>query len=101
MYKLAIWAQMEAKPGKEGEVEEFLRAGKALVEKEPGTISWYAVKTGPSKYAIFDTFGDEKGREAHMAGEVAKALFAKAKELFTKEPEVNKLDVLAVKAGGA
>jgi quinol monooxygenase YgiN len=100
MSKLAIWAQVEAKAGKEQDVAEFLKAAQALAEKELGTITWYAVKLGDAKFGIFDTFADEKGREAHMNGEIAKALFGKARELFVREPEVHKLEILAAKASG-
>ena len=100
MSKLAIWAQVEAKAGKEQDVAEFLKSAQALAEKELGTITWYAVKLGDAKFGIFDTFADEKGREAHMNGEIAKALFGKARELFVREPEVHKLEILAAKASG-
>jgi quinol monooxygenase YgiN len=100
MSKLAIWAEVEAKPGKEQAVAEFLRSAQALAEKEPATLTWYAVKLGGAKFGIFDTFADEKGREAHLNGEIAKALFGKAKELFVKEPQVHKIEVLAAKAPG-
>jgi len=98
MSQLAIWAQLEAKPGKEKEVEEFLRSARALAEKEPGTVTWYAVKMGPYQYGIFDTFADENGRNAHLNGEIAKALMAKANELFAKPPEIAKPEILAYKA---
>jgi quinol monooxygenase YgiN len=98
MSKLALWAQLEAKPGKEKEVEEFLKSAQPLAEKEPATISWYAIKMGPGKYGIFDTFADENGRNAHLNGEIAKALFAKAKDLFSKPPQVDKPEVLAMKS---
>src|SRR5205807_2248821 len=75
MGKLAIWAQLEAKPGKEQEVETFLKSAQPLAEEEPGTISWYAIKLGPAKYGIFDTFADENGRNAHLNGEIAMASF--------------------------
>jgi quinol monooxygenase YgiN len=100
MSKLAIWAQVEAKAGKEQDVAEFLKSAQALAEKELGTITWYAVKLGDAKFGIFDTFADEKGREAHLNGEIAKALFGKARELFVREPEVHKLEILAAKASG-
>src|SRR5258705_2732335 len=100
MSKLAIWAEVEAKPGKEQAVAEFLKSAQALAEKEQGTITWYAVKLGGAKFGIFDTFADEKGREAHLTGEIAKALFGKAQELFVKEPQVHKLEILAAKAAG-
>ena len=66
MSKLAIWAELEAKPGKEEEVANFLKSAQPLAEKEPGTITWYAIKMGGPKFGIFDTFADEKGREAHL-----------------------------------
>jgi quinol monooxygenase YgiN len=97
MSKLALWAQLEAKPGKEREVEEFLKSAQPLAEKEPATVSWYAIKMGPGKYGIFDTFADESGRNAHLNGEIAKALFAKANDLFSKPPQVDKPEVLAMK----
>ena len=101
MNKFAIWAQLEAKPGKEREVEEFLKSAQPLAEKESGTTAWYAVKIGPAKFGIFDTFADEQGRDAHLNGEIAKALFARAQELFAKEPEIHKIAILAEKAAGA
>ncbi len=97
MGKLAIWAQLEAKPGKEQEVEAFLKSAQPLAEKEEGTISWYAIKMGPSNYGIFDTFADENGRNAHLNGEIAKALFSKAQDLFAKPPAIEKPEILASK----
>ncbi|MGO9588467.1 MAG: putative quinol monooxygenase [Candidatus Acidiferrales bacterium] len=99
MGKLAIWAQLEAKPGKEKEVEEFLKAAEPLAEREAGTLTWYAIRMGPGKYGIFDTFADENGRNAHLSGEIAKALMARASELFAKPPEIAKPEILASKAG--
>lgn len=99
MGKLAIWAQLEARPGKEKEVEEFLKSAQPLAERESGTISWYAIKMGPGKYGIFDTFADENGRNAHLNGAIAKALFAKAEELFSQPPRVDKPEILASKTG--
>lgn len=100
MTKLAIWAEVEAKPGKEQAVADFLKSAQALAEKEQGTITWYAVKLGGANFGIFDTFADEKGREAHLNGEIAKALFAKAQELLVREPKVHKIDILAAKIPG-
>lgn len=97
MEKLAIWAYLEAKPGKEKEVEEFLKSAQPLAERESGTVAWYAVKLGPSTFGIFDTFADEAGRNAHLNGDIAKALFAKAKDLFVKDPQVSKPEILASK----
>jgi quinol monooxygenase YgiN len=98
MSRVSIWAQLEAKPGKEKELEEFLKSAQPLAQREPGTISWYAIKMGPGKYGIFDTFADDNGRNAHLNGEIAKALFAKAGELLAKAPEIAKPEILAVKS---
>lgn len=98
MDKFAIWAKVEAKAGKEHEVEAFLKSAQPLAVQENGTTTWYAVKLGPSTFGIFDTFPDEKSREAHLTGPIAKALMAKASELFSKPPEINKLVILASKA---
>jgi quinol monooxygenase YgiN len=101
MDRLAVLAQLEAKPGKELEVEQFLKSALPLVQAEAGTTTWYALKMGPSKFGIFDTFADEKGRNAHLSGEVAQALFAKAEELFARAPAIEQPEILAVKAPGA
>jgi quinol monooxygenase YgiN len=100
MPKLAIWAQLKAKPGKEAEVEAFLKSAQPLAEGEAQTITWYAIKLGPGSYGIFDTFADEAGRNAHLTGDIAKALFAKAEELFAEAPQVSKPEVLAAKVPG-
>jgi quinol monooxygenase YgiN len=97
MDRVAIWAVIESKPGKEDEVEAFLKSAQALAQREPETTSWYAVRIGPSKFGIFDTFPDERGQVAHLTGEIAKALAAKAPELFAKEPEIHRLSILAAK----
>lgn len=98
MEKLAILAQLEAKPGKERELEEFLKSALPLARAEPGTIAWYAIKISPSKFAIFDTFADQPGRNAHLSGQIAKALFAKAPDLLAKPPTIDQPEVLAVKS---
>lgn len=97
MSSVALWVQLEAKKGKEAEVEKFLRDGLNIVNNEPGTITWHALKLGATSYAIFDTFSDNKGREAHLAGQVAKALKGKAADLFSKAPTIERIDVLAAK----
>ena len=100
MPKVAIWAEIEAKPGKETEVENFLKSAQPLAENEPQTVTWYAMKLGGPKFGIFDTFADEKGREAHIQGEIAKALFGKGRELLAKDPTIHKLDLIAAKVPG-
>lgn len=101
MDKFALLALLEAKPGKERELEEFLKSAQPLAVRETGTTSWYAVKLGPAKFGIFDTFRDEAGRNAHLSGEIAKALFARADELLAKPPQVEKLEILVSKTAGA
>jgi quinol monooxygenase YgiN len=97
MVKLALYVRLEAKPGKEAEVEEFLRSGLPIVQNEPGTLAWFGIRMGPSTFGIFDAFPDEAGREAHLAGRVAAALMAKAPDLLTEPPKISKVDVLAAK----
>jgi quinol monooxygenase YgiN len=97
MTKQALFVRLEAKPGKEKEVEQFLKNASSIVEGEPATITWYAIRLGPSSFAIFDTFSDEAGQQAHLSGQVAKALTARASELFTKTPAIEKAEILAVK----
>jgi quinol monooxygenase YgiN len=97
MVKVALFVQLEAKPGKEAEVEKFLNSGLPIVEEEPATITWYAIKLGPSTYGIFDTFPDENGRQAHLSGKVAAALMAKASELLSEPPQIQQVEILAAK----
>jgi len=96
--QFALLALLQAKAGKEKEVEEFLKSARSLAVQESGTTTWYAVKLAPGKYGIFDTFPDEKSRNAHLTGEIAKQLFAKAPDLFSEAPQVEKLEILAAKA---
>jgi quinol monooxygenase YgiN len=96
MVKYALYVPLKAKPGKETEVEQFLHHGAELAKKEPGTVTWYAIREG-DHYAIFDTFNDEAGRDAHLSGEIAKALTAKAGDLLAEPPKIHKLAVLAAK----
>jgi quinol monooxygenase YgiN len=96
--KFAILALLTARPGKEHEVEEFLKSAQPLAEQEPATTTWYAVKLGPGRFGIFDTFETEAGRTAHVTGPIAKALFARAEELFDPAPQVEMLEILASKA---
>jgi quinol monooxygenase YgiN len=97
MDRIALLATLRARPGKESEVEEFLKSAQPLVEQETGTRNWYAFKIGSSTFGIFDTFADASGRNAHLGGAIAKVLLAKAEELFEIPPQIEKLDVLATK----
>ncbi|GAC1415800.1 MAG: antibiotic biosynthesis monooxygenase [Acidobacteriaceae bacterium] len=97
MAKQAIWVMLKAKPGKEQEVESFLKAGASMSNDESQTVTWYGVKIAPGMYGVFDTFNDEAGRDAHMNGEIAKALMAKAPELFSNEIKIENMEILASK----
>ena len=100
MVRVALFVKLEAKPGKEKDVESFLSSGLPLVQQEPGTIAWFGIRMGPSTFGIFDAFPDEAGRQAHLSGKVAAALMEKAGELFSKAPSIEKVDVLAAKLPG-
>jgi quinol monooxygenase YgiN len=97
MVKFALLARLEAKPGKEAELEAFLKSALPLAQAEPGTVSWYALKLTPSTFGIFDTFEAEAGRQAHLSGPIASALMAKAGELLSAPPVIERVDLLAVK----
>ena len=97
MNKVGIMATLQARPGKEIKVEEFLQSATPLVAAEVGTTDWFAFKIGPGTFGIFDTFNDEQGRRAHVNGEVAKALFARADELFVAAPQIQMIDIVAEK----
>ncbi len=97
MNKFGLLATLQARPGKEADVEAFLKSAVPLVEAETGTTTWFAFKIGSATFGIFDTFKDEEGRTAHIGGEVAKALFAHADELFVTSPKIEKVDILAEK----
>lgn len=93
----ALLVKLEAKPGKEDAVEEFLSSALPLVEDEPGTYPWFAVRFDTGTFGIIDAFPDEAARDAHLQGPVGKALSARADELFASPPEISAIDVLATK----
>jgi quinol monooxygenase YgiN len=97
MVKVALLVQLEAKPGKEADVEKFLLGGLPIVEEEAATTAWFAIRMGPSTFGIFDAFPHEAGRQAHLSGKVAAALMANAAELFSRPPAIERIDVLAAK----
>ncbi|HVX49046.1 MAG TPA: hypothetical protein VHB48_02780 [Chitinophagaceae bacterium] len=101
MIKSALFVTLEAKPGKEKEVEDLLKDGLHEIESEEETITWYAIRTGFSTFAIFDTFPGDSGRQKHLTGQVAKAITAKASQLLVHSPSIEKADVLAVKGAEA
>jgi quinol monooxygenase YgiN len=97
MVKVALLVRLEAKPGREADVESFLNAGLSIVQEEPATTVWFAIRLGPSTFGIFDAFPDESGRQAHLSGRVAAALMTKAPELLAQPPVIENVDVLAAK----
>ncbi|MBB6126568.1 putative quinol monooxygenase [Mucilaginibacter lappiensis] len=97
MVKFALLVRLEAKPGKEQEVADFIKSALPLAQQEPDTVSWYALQLGPSTFGIFDTFEHEEGRKAHLGGQIAQALMAKAPELLATAPVIEQVDLLAVK----
>lgn len=100
MVQVALFVRMEAKPGKEAAVEQFLKGGLAIVQEEPATTAWFAIRLGPTTFGIFDAFPDEAGRQAHLSGRVAAALMAQAPDLFSQAPVIEQADVLASKLPG-
>jgi quinol monooxygenase YgiN len=100
MVSVALYVPLEAKPDKVDDVEQFLREARALADEEPGTTAWFALRTGPTSFAIFDVFPDEQARQAHVGGKIAQALMARADELLATAPSINQLDVVASKLPG-
>jgi quinol monooxygenase YgiN len=96
---VGLLVRIEAMPGREAEVESFLEQGLAIVQEEPATITWYAIRLGPSTFGIFDTFPDQDGRQAHLSGRVAAALMDNVGKLFA-EPTIEQVDILAAKLPG-
>ncbi len=97
MKKLGLLVTLKAKNGKEQEVADFIKGALPLAQDETKTLTWYSFKIDASTFGIFDTFENEEGRDAHLNGEIAKALMEKASELLSDEPKIQKIDILAAK----
>lgn len=97
MITKALYVRLDAKPGFESKVEEFLKSALPLVEAEPATKAWFAIRMGPMTFGIFDAFPDDAGRDAHLSGKVAEALMARAGELLRSPPQIERIDVVAAK----
>ena len=97
MVRVGLLVRLQAKPGKEAEVASFLESGLALANQEAATVVWFALRLGPSTFGIFDAFADEAGRKAHLGGQIAAALMAKAADLLAEPPKIEQVDVLAAK----
>src|SRR5438477_2092912 len=98
MITKGLAAKLVAKPGKEAEVEAFLNSGLALVNQEPLTVTWYAIKFSENTFGIFDTFDGDEGRDAHLNGKVAEALMANAADLLSEPPKIERIEIIAAKA---
>src|SRR5262245_54236598 len=97
MLSLGLFVRLEAKPGKEKEVAAFLKQGFQMAHQETTTPLWFALRLGPSTFGVFDAFADESGRQAHLNGSIAKALFSKAPDLLDAPPSIEKHEVLGAK----
>lgn len=97
MVAVGLLVRLEVRPGKEAELEAFLRGGLELAEQEPDTVVWYALKLSPTTFGIFDAFETDAGRQAHLNGRIAAALMEKASELLTEPPTIEPVEVLAAK----
>jgi quinol monooxygenase YgiN len=97
MVRVGLLARLEAKPGKESDVAQLLTSALTLANAETATTVWFALQLGPSTFGIFDAFADEAGRQAHLSGQIAAALMAKAPELLSQPPSIERVDVLAAK----
>jgi quinol monooxygenase YgiN len=93
----ALFVRLEAKPGKEKELAQFLHTGLDLARQEGTTPVWFALQLGPSTFGIFDAFTDEAGRQAHLNGPIAQALGANAPNLLAQAPSIERIDVLGTK----
>lgn len=100
MVRNGLFVRLQAKPGKEAEVASFLESGLAMANRESTTPVWFAIRLGPSTFAIFDAFDDEAGRKAHLDGPIAKALLSKASELLAESPKIERADVIGAKLPG-
>jgi len=97
MLTLSLFARLEAKPGKEEEVAAFLKQGLQLANQEATTPLWFALRLGPTTFAIFDSFRDEAGRQNHLNGPIAKALMTYGPDLFVSAPVIERAEVLGAK----
>jgi len=100
MMKHALFVRLEAKPGKEKELAQFLQAGLGMAQQEATTLVWFALQLSPTTFGIFDAFRDEAGRQAHLNGPIAQALGANAPKLLAQAPSIERIEVLGAKLPG-
>ncbi|MGI8607974.1 MAG: putative quinol monooxygenase [Candidatus Dormibacteria bacterium] len=101
MVTKGLLVRLEAKPGKEDEVEKFLTGALPVIDGEPATTAWFALRLGASTFAIYDCFPDDAGRQAHLSGPIARALGEQGAELFSQDPVIEMAEVLAAKLPGS
>jgi quinol monooxygenase YgiN len=97
MLSLGLFVRLEAKPGKEKVVAAFLAQALELANQERTTPLWFALRLGPSTFAVSDAFHDESGRQAHLNGPIAKALMARAPDLLAAPPSIERTEILGAK----
>lgn len=97
MERVALLVRLEAKPGKEKEVSDFIKSALPLAQAEAFTVKWYALQMGPSTFGIFDSFENEDGRKSHLGGQIAQALMKNAPQLLATDPVIEQVDLLAIK----
>ena len=97
MVTVGLVVRLEAKPGRERDVEDFLKIGLSMVLDEPGTLEWFAIRLGPTTFGIFDAFPDDDALEAHLSGQLAAALTEQADDLLSEPPTIEKVHILAAK----
>jgi quinol monooxygenase YgiN len=95
--KVSLVVRLVAKEGKEEEVAKFLAAALPLAQTEAFTQQWFALRTERTVFYIVDSFATDDDRTKHLTGEIAKALMAKAPDLLSEPPKIEKAEVLAAK----
>ncbi|MFF8599922.1 putative quinol monooxygenase [Streptomyces sp. NPDC015232] len=99
MVSVGLFVRIEARPGREEEVQAAITAALKDVEQEPGTTVWLALRLGPTTFAVVDAFPDQEARQEHL--EAGRALLARLPELLAQPPTIEYTDVLAAKISGS
>lgn len=97
MVRKGLFVRLEARPGKERDIEMLLKSGLSVANAEPGTVAWFGLRLGPTTFGIFDAFDNDTGMHAHLEGRIAAALRTHGEDLFAAPPTIEQVDVLAAK----
>ncbi|MFP6561271.1 putative quinol monooxygenase [Paraburkholderia sp. B3] len=97
MIGYALFARLDAKPGKEDEVAAFLAQALDMANRESTTPIWFALRLSGSSFGIFDAFASEADRNAHLSGPIGQALMSRAADLLAAPPAIELIDVLGIK----